>query len=137
MGGSDDSLQLLTLYGNKLTWGCTIHHLHGSGGMYPFVGWEAMNDDSGPFHRFEEDGFGAASSRNTEDGVTGLLNLGVDGVGSEEEDKVLGGGPLGGVDLDVEGRTGPVDLIGDSFNGEVGSCGGVVVLVESDQLPLA
>ena len=92
----------------------------------PSLGGYVSYNNSGPLGGFDEQAFGGSFGEDSEDGVTRLFDLGVDGVVSEEYGEVHCGSPFGGVGLDVELATSTVDLADDRLDGHALGAEGVL-----------
>ena len=103
----------------------------------PSLGGDVTYDDPGPFGGFNEQAFGGSLGEDSEDGVAGLFDLGVDGVVGEEDGEVHRGSPFGGVGFDVELAAGAVNLADNSLDGHGRSGEGFLVLVELDHISFA
>ena len=103
----------------------------------PSLGWDVADDDSGPLCGFDEDGSGAAPCDSPEDGVPGLLDLGVHRVVRKEDGKVASWCPLSRVRFDVQGGAGAVDLANYNLYRHLCSLVGFFVFVEFDHVPLS
>ena len=110
-----------------IDWGVLVSH--------PSLGGDVSYDDSGPLGGLDEQTFGGSLGEDSEDGVTGLFDLGVDRVVGEENGEVHCGSPFCRVGLDVELTAGTVDLANDSLDGHGRSGEGFLVLVEFDHIP--